>query len=103
MAGTPTGSFHISLKVLGAGSFYKIVGPMREANLFCCHDGIGQNWRIKKNKNFFGSVPILAVGSNNMAGWEPGGVCWKRVWKVLLNLCRYVNLERVIFKCSIQF
>lgn len=68
VAGTPTGRFRISLKVFGAGSFYKVVGPMREANLFCCHDGIGQKWRAKKKKILFGSVPILAVGSNNMAG-----------------------------------
>lgn len=32
VAGTPTGCFHISLTALGAGSFYKIVGPMRESN-----------------------------------------------------------------------
>lgn len=64
--------------MLGACSFNKVFGPMREANMFCCHAGIGQKWRVKKKKNFFGSVSILAVDSN-MAGWESGGVCWKRV------------------------
>lgn len=101
MAGTSTGCFCIFLEVLGAGSFYKVVGPMREANLFCCHTGIGQKWRVKEKKSFFVSVSILSAGSNNMAGWEPGGVHWKRLWKVLLNLCRYVNLDMVTFKGSI--
>lgn len=62
VAGTPTESFHISLKALGAGSFYKIVGLMREANLFCCHDGIGQKWRVKKNKKLFWVSPHFGCG-----------------------------------------
>lgn len=33
-----------------------------------------------------------------MTGWEPDEACWKRAHKVLLNLCRYMNLEMVIFK-----
>lgn len=58
VAGTPMWCFCISLKALGVGSFYKVVGPMKEANLFCCHNGIGQKWRIKKSKNFFGQSPF---------------------------------------------
>lgn len=104
VAGTPTGRFRISLKVLGAGSFYKVVGPMREANLFCCHDGIGQKWRAKKKKILFGSVPILAGGSNNMAGRVGAWWCLlEEGVEVLLHLCKYVNVEMVIFKGSFNF
>lgn len=54
--------------------------------------------REKEEKDLSGSVSTLAVGSSNTAGWEPGAAYWKRACKILLNRCRYVNLEMVIFK-----
>lgn len=34
-------------------------------------------------EKLFESFPILALGSKKMAGWEPGGGCWKNtLWRV---------------------
>lgn len=53
----------------------------------------------KQEKDLSGSVSTLAVGSSNTAEWDIyGAAYWKRACKILLNRCRYMNLEMVIFK-----
>lgn len=54
--------------------------------------------REKEEKGLSGSVSTVAVGCSSTTGWEPGAACWKRAHKVLLNLCKYMNLEQVILR-----
>lgn len=53
VAGTSTECFHSFPEVLGAGSFYKVVGQRGDRILCCCHAGSGQNRGKTRERPFW--------------------------------------------------